>query len=178
MRKYIAVLFTALLCFAASCALADGIITLPASLKEVQASAFYGDQALDAVMLPDGVETIGAKAFAGSTVSIIRLPESLKSIDDSAFDGCDGLMAVVSADSYAYDWCAENGVACQPETQLSDFTYTATKKAVSITGYTGESGVVIVPSSIEGKPVTSVSLANNQTVNHRPSRSYSAHLPS
>ena len=56
-------------------------MTLPSALKEVQASAFYGDQALDVVMLPDGVESIGSKAFAESSVSLIHLPASIKSIE-------------------------------------------------------------------------------------------------
>ena len=148
MRKITAILFTLLVCLVASCALADGIMTLPASLKAIEANAFDGDQALDVVILPDGVESIGAKAFADSSVSIIRLPESLKSIDDTAFEGCEDLTVLTADGSAAQKWCEENGVDCQIEAQISDYTYTVAKKQVSITGYTGSGSVVIVPSSI------------------------------
>ena len=59
MRRIFAVLFTVILCLIASCAFAGGILTLPSSLKEVQANAFFGNQSLGVVVLPEGVETIG-----------------------------------------------------------------------------------------------------------------------
>ena len=118
------------------------------------------------IALPDGVESIGEGAFAGSSVSIIRLPESVKTIADTAFEGCDGLTALVADGSNAQAWCEENGVDCQTEATAHDFTYTTASGKVSITEYTGSSRVVIVPSFIEEKPVTSVKMANNANVTH------------
>lgn len=41
-------------------------------------------------------------------------------------------------------------------TPVLDFTYTATATEVTITGYTGTGGVVIIPASIGGVPVTAI----------------------
>lgn len=38
-------------------------VTLPASLKAVEDEAFYGDASITEVNLPDGLESIGSKAF-------------------------------------------------------------------------------------------------------------------
>ena len=51
-------------------ALADGTLTLPTGLKVVEEEAFYGATALDKVVVPEGVATIGSKAFAYSNVNI------------------------------------------------------------------------------------------------------------
>ena len=59
----LAVLFIAL----GTAALAD-TLTLPADLTAVDDQAFYGDQSLGTVVLPEHLETIGSKAFAGSGV--------------------------------------------------------------------------------------------------------------
>ena len=39
-------------------------LKLPANLKTVEDEAFMGDQSLTAVVIPDGLETIGEGAFA------------------------------------------------------------------------------------------------------------------
>ena len=50
-------------------------------------------------------------------------------------------------------------VATPEAANASDFTYTATATEVTITGYTGAGGVVIIPASIGGVPVTSIGAA-------------------
>jgi hypothetical protein len=41
-------------------------------------------------------------------------------------------------------------------TPVLDFTYTATATEVTITGYTGPGGAVVIPASIDGTPVTAI----------------------
>ena len=52
-------------------------LKLPAQLTAIEAMAFCGDKSLDEVTLPEGVLSIGAKAFADSSVKKINLPASL-----------------------------------------------------------------------------------------------------
>ena len=64
-----------------------GVLNLPAGTKVIEEEAFYGDTSIDEVVLPDGVEEIGERAFAESGLTKINLPSSLKSIADNAFGG-------------------------------------------------------------------------------------------
>jgi hypothetical protein len=49
-------------------------------------------------VLPEGLEEIGANAFAGCTaLKTVILPESLKKIDVDAFAGCDDLVILTAA---------------------------------------------------------------------------------
>ncbi|GEM_PF-2566216 len=61
-------------------------LTFPASLTTIEDEAFMSDTALESVVLPDGIEHIGERAFANSSLVEIYLPSSLKSIADNAFD--------------------------------------------------------------------------------------------
>ena len=92
---------------------AAGTLTLPGSLKTIEAEAFRMDTSISRVILPNKVETIGAYAFARSSLTWIHLPASLKQIAATAFSGCSSrLKAEVYEDSYAHHWCTENGITC------------------------------------------------------------------
>ena len=79
-------------------------LELPKALKAVEEEAFYGDTTLDRVMLPEGLETIEARAFANSGLTEINLPGSIRHIDDTAFDDLGWISFSAEADSYAYEW--------------------------------------------------------------------------
>ncbi len=59
---------------------------VPSTVKTIGDEAFYMNQNITKIDLPDGLETIGRWAFHGSTVVSLTLPESLKSIGSQAFD--------------------------------------------------------------------------------------------
>ena len=64
------------------------VLTLPASLTEIEEEAFAGLTNIEMVVLPDTCMTIGARAFAGCTnLQVVVMPEGV-SIGDGAFDGC------------------------------------------------------------------------------------------
>ena len=46
--------------------------------------------------------------------------------------------------------------ALAAESRSSDYTYTVADGSVTITGYTGEGGAIVIPSEIDGLPVTSI----------------------
>lgn len=94
-----------------------GVLTIPAHVKSIQASAFQGSSIvslivessetvlgvgafqncdrLTSVTLPDDLEALPALCFSGCTsLTTIHLPNSLTSIGESCFDGCIKLNAL------------------------------------------------------------------------------------
>jgi hypothetical protein len=104
----LSVLFFLVLVFSAAPAAAD-TLTLPADLKAVEAEAFYGDTSIDSVILPEGVVSIGAKAFADSSLSEITLPSTVTAIAEDAFDSCSLKTVKAASGSYAYGWMRDRG---------------------------------------------------------------------
>lgn len=72
--------------------------------------AFRLCQNLLSVSIPDGVTSIGDRAFYGCWfLSHITIPDSVTSIGDGAFEAC-ALTLIVSRDSWAEEWCKDNGM--------------------------------------------------------------------
>lgn len=72
--------------------------------------AFRFCQNLLSVSIPDGVTSIGDRAFYGCWfLSHITIPDSVTSIGDGAFEAC-ALTLIVSRDSWAEEWCKDNGI--------------------------------------------------------------------
>lgn len=82
---------------------------LPSSLKTIGAEAFCGG-AFRYPLLPDGVTSIGKRAFADCpNLSYIYIPASVKSIDSTAFAGVSDLNILGAAGSYAERFAAKYG---------------------------------------------------------------------
>ena len=108
-RKLISILLALALMCANLSAIAEAVLALPKALKIIDTEAFYGDTAIDKVVVPEGTTEIRARAFANSTLSEINLPDSLTFIDDTAFEGLSGVAVTANKGSYAYDWAVEKG---------------------------------------------------------------------
>ncbi len=78
---------------------------VPASVREIAASAFLGASRLTQVTLPESLETIGASAFAGTGLTSVTIPAGVGTIGAGAFGtdrapelpgygGCDDLQAI------------------------------------------------------------------------------------
>lgn len=89
-KQFLALLLALALLCGIGCACAEDRLLLPADTRTIQAQAFYRTAELDTAVLPEGLETIGAKAFAESSLTSVNLPASLTSIAADAFDGCKG----------------------------------------------------------------------------------------
>ena len=81
-------------------------LILPASLKTIEDEAFSGG-AFTYVLLPDGAESIGCRAFADCpNLLYIYIPTSTEAIDAHAFDGADRLTIIgvpgSEAENYAH----------------------------------------------------------------------------
>ena len=72
----------------------DGYLVLPADMIHIEEEAFAGTQ-VSAYELPEGLETIGKRAFADNwSLEQVILPDSLESIADDAFEGCVDLLLI------------------------------------------------------------------------------------
>ncbi|MBQ8415624.1 MAG: leucine-rich repeat domain-containing protein [Clostridia bacterium] len=77
---------------------------------------YIGDNTIEEVVIPEGVETIGAYAFANLTaLKKVVLPSTLERIDYGAFYGCTALQTVVGLENVkfinqgAFAYCALKG---------------------------------------------------------------------
>ena len=113
--------------------------------------AFYGDKSLTAVVLPDGLEKIGSKAFAGTGLTAVNLPSSLVTIADDAFDGPEKVSVTAEVSSDAYVWAVANGYIVPPFTWTENVDGTLT-----VTGYTGKETCFGIPGVINHKTVTAI----------------------
>ena len=86
MKRTFRLLFFMLFCLLLVSSASADVLRLPAGLKVIEEEAFFGDRNIDEVVLPEGIEVIGERAFAKSGLTKINLPSSLKKIGDNAFD--------------------------------------------------------------------------------------------
>ena len=74
-------------------------ITLPDGLESLGERAFYGCDSLTSITLPDGLESIGEGAFEScSSLTSITLPDGLESIGERTFYDCDSLTSITLPD--------------------------------------------------------------------------------
>ncbi len=117
MRKSTSRFIPALICLALLLALgpaaaaASPVLTLPDGLKTVETEAFCGDTSLREVVIPDGTESIGPRAFADSGVTGISIPDSVTAIGEGAFSGTQNVTVISSARAFAHGYATENGLA-------------------------------------------------------------------
>lgn len=107
-RLMIAVVSVLCLAVFAPAAYAEELV-LPSDLLAIEEQAFYGDSSLDTVVLPEGIQTIGRRAFAHSSIKEINLPRSLKSIAENAFVGCDQLVIDAPIGSLGWNYAMQHG---------------------------------------------------------------------
>lgn len=89
MRKAFLALLTLLCLCGLACA---DTLSWPSTVAVIEDETFMGSDALDEVVIPAGVTSIGARAFADSSLQRLSLPGNA-SIGENAFDGC-GIMTV------------------------------------------------------------------------------------
>ena len=109
--RYFCILLLLICCCALwNCEVFAETIMLPDDLLTVGDESFFGDSSIDEVVIPEGTEEIGQKAFAYSGLKNITIPNSVTSIAPDAFIGINGMTICCSANSYARRFADENGL--------------------------------------------------------------------
>lgn len=85
-------------------------VYLPDALKKIEDEAYLGCTELTGtIVCPEGMTSIGAKAFYNSGISGIMIPESVESIAEDAFENAS--MTIYCAEgSAAYKYAVEHGI--------------------------------------------------------------------
>ena len=85
------------------------VLNLPTGLNNIEEDAFMSI-ACQAVVIPDGCFSIGAKAFANcSELVYVKMTTNVTCISPDAFD--EDVILIVEEESYALTWAIENGFA-------------------------------------------------------------------
>ena len=141
--------------------IASADIVLPESLVVIDDEAFSGCPGLSGTLIvPEGVTEIGESAFADCDgLTELILPATLETIEDRAFAGCTALAGTVVDSGVQVGEDAFDGteIIVAAPSPAEDFEYAVNADGtVTITKYIGscEDGVVSIPATFEGKPVT------------------------
>lgn len=139
-------------------------VTLGSGLNEVPAYAFSNCLNLKEVEIPLTVRGIGAKAFEDCVnLTKVTLPDSMAVISDSAFDGCPNVEFVATPGTYSADFAAAFRTSDVEEVEYEDVQDAQTVEADSISNEK-ESAVPTVNSS----PTPTAELtAITETVNNK-----------
>lgn len=158
-----------LICLALAIAIpASADVFLPSGLVEIEAQAFMDSAWLrGSCVIPEGVTTIGARAFYGcSGLTSLTIPETVKHIGSQAFYGCTGLTGTITlsddvtvADDAFANCPGLTVVSAEDAVDPSTlFKWSVSGGEITITSYIGAKTVtsVTVPETIDGLPVTAI----------------------
>jgi hypothetical protein len=158
---------------------AGGAVVISNFVTSIGDSAFLRCTSLTSVTIPGSVTGIGADAFFDCTgLTNLAIPASVTNIGVEAFEECTSLASVVFcgnapiADSTVFagdnnatvyhlpgttGWSSTfSGLAALQVTPAGSFNCTTNAGAITITGYTGSGGAVVIPPIINGLLVTSI----------------------
>ena len=138
------------------------VVVIPATLDGMAVTAigdnaFNGNSIITSIIIPEGVKTIGAGAFANcANQLLLSFPVSVISMDESAIAGGAGVGITAVADSFIAQWCNENGFY-YTQAGIENLDYTIDEYGnITINDYNGSDRVFAVPAVIKGSPVVAI----------------------
>lgn len=88
----------------------ENTLALPAALRIIHEESF-ASLPIEEVILPEGIASIGSKAFADcNNLTIINMPDSITTIADDAFDGTNNVMFVCTSANDAAAHAETHGI--------------------------------------------------------------------
>ncbi|MBQ3153727.1 MAG: leucine-rich repeat protein [Clostridia bacterium] len=142
-------------------------VVIPYGVKYIGVDAFMDCWNLQSVVIPDSVVSIGTTAFSYcESLTAITIPASVATIGESAFYRCNNMdaiycLAAESSDGWAEYW--DNGFYGNIYLDgklhkgiVGDWRVTIDRGETTIVNYSGDDANVVIPSEIEGYPVTTI----------------------
>ena len=154
-------------------------IYIPNSVTTISSRAFYKCSNLETVTFGENSQltTIGDDAFYNcDSLTSIYIPDSVTFIDHSVFSYCSNLIIYCEASSEPSGWDSDWNVSNRPVVwssngqygEYNDFTYGVSidnedNLYINITGYTGSSTNVVIPSliNVDGENIPVKAIADN-----------------
>ena len=141
-------------------------ITIPDDVTSIGYEAFSGCVSLKSITIPDSVTSIRHRAFYGcDNLKSIIFQGAAPTVGSNAFyDVADGAVAFVTNENQASFVFTNGGfgkkwnrLTVSNSIDLIDLTWTTTDREVTITDFdTAASGLLVIPDTIGGNPVTSI----------------------
>lgn len=149
-------------------------ITIPNSVVFIDQNAFQGCTALTNVTIPDGVASIEWGTFYNcSSLKSIGIPKSVKSIVDNALDNCTKLETVYYGGSEAWWNQVDRFIGLNSGLRSARMVYDISPASITIEGIyaysvsmgkakiidcdNSASGDIVIPATLGGYPVNSIS---------------------
>ena len=135
-------------------------VTIPASVKTVSEAAFYWCSSLTSVAIPASVNYIGDEAFSltASLTNMTFKGNAPTTVGTWLFDHNIGLVIYYYSGRTGYNAAAwkEFKLVCLGSPDDFDYRAKVSGIGIEIVGYHGYDNLVVIPSVIDGKPVTSI----------------------
>lgn len=132
---------------------------LPDSLQRIGSSAFQSCSALTRLLLPEGIRTLPSLSFANcDNLRTLQIPQSVETISDDilSFSGITDLR--VYKGSVGEQFAVDKGIPYTYMQQANnDFIFQQTENGVQAVLYTGAVYDVVIPETLGGDPVISLS---------------------
>lgn len=141
-------------------------LVLPETVRDI-GTAFEHTQKINSIVLPEGLKKLSRNAFNGSKIRSFTVPQSLTEVDSRAFVLSQDITSAIvygAPGSVMEAYCktrkklsfvAKNTVSNKPKEKIN-YEYKIGRTGVALTKYIGSSRNLLLPSEIEGKPVTEV----------------------
>lgn len=145
-------------------------LSLSEGLRSIGRRAFIGCASLRHVQLPESMEEIGELAFGDcAALQTLYVPEKIRAIDTTAFGSneedystvCQNL-TVIGYDNAALKRAASFAGVGMDDVALWEpqnlFSYTVQNSCVTLTGYSGKATDLVLPTYLDGMPVTTIGM--------------------